>query len=105
MTAVTKMDMEAPVGADLEEHRIKAGLTYESLAASLGLKSPSQARRYALGERWPPVEVLDRALALSGGAVSVSAMHRRRAQFMRQRYVQPVPVHEHPAPIREPLAE
>lgn len=78
---------------DLEAYRQREGLTYEALATEIGVGHASQARRYALGERWPEPDTLDRVVALSCGAVSILAMHHRRAAWLREhRGVRRVPV-------------
>lgn len=82
-----------PEGLDLEAFRVREGLTYERLAAEIGVGRASQARRYAMGERWPDPDILDRIVAVTEGAVSILAMHRRRAAWLREhRGIRRVPV-------------
>lgn len=70
-------------GLDLEEFRRARGLTYNDIASRVGLSTATHARRYARGERWPSdPAVLDRIVAMSGGAVTIEAMHRRRREFI-----------------------
>jgi transcriptional regulator with XRE-family HTH domain len=68
---------------DLETWRIREGLTYEALADAIGLPSTVTARRYAIGERWPEAEVIERIARATDGAVGVLAMHRRRLAWCR----------------------
>jgi hypothetical protein len=80
-------------GLDLEAFRVREGLTYDQLAAGIGVPHASQARRYAMGERWPDPDVMDRVVAYSDGAVSVLAMHIRRTKWVREnKPVKRVPV-------------
>lgn len=84
---------EVSEGLDLEAFRVREGLTYERLAADIGVAHASQARRYAMGERWPDPDILDRIVAVTEGAVSILAMHRRRAAWLREhRGIRRVPV-------------
>jgi len=69
---------------DLEAFRVREGLTYERLATEIGVSHAAQARRYALGERWPEPDVVERVVAISDGAVSILAMHRRRAAWLKE---------------------
>lgn len=71
-------------GLDLETWRIREGLSYGALAGLLDKKQATEARRFALGERWPDPDVIDRIVAVTGGAVSVHALHRRRAAWLRK---------------------
>lgn len=67
-------------GLDLEAYRREQNLTYRDIAERIGVSTPTRARMYALGEVWPrDPEVLDRIVEMSGGAVTIEAMHRRRA--------------------------
>lgn len=87
-----------PDGLDLEAFRVREGLTYEKLAADIGVATASQARRYAMGERWAGPDVIDRIVAVTDGVVSVLAMHRRRAAWLRQhRKIRRVPVSSYEA--------
>lgn len=68
---------------DLEAWRVREGLTYDALAPLIGVTVASQARRYALGARWPDPDVMERIEAVTAGAVSVLAMHRKRTEWLR----------------------
>lgn len=75
----------AIIALDLEEYRREQRLTYQDVADRLGLTGAPRARRYALGERWPrDPAVLDRIVEMSGGRVTIDAMHRRRRRFVEQ---------------------
>jgi transcriptional regulator with XRE-family HTH domain len=71
-------------GLDLETWRTREGLSYQALADLIGETRATQARRYAIGERWPDPDTLDRIVAVTEDAVSVLAMHRRRATWMNE---------------------
>lgn len=77
--AVLKQDL------DLDAWRRREGLTWERLAEAIEVQGAAMARRYALGERWPDPETLDRIEAVSHGDVTVLAMHLRRKAWMKQR--------------------
>lgn len=82
-------------GIDLEAFRLREGMTFDGLAVAIGVSNASQARRYAIGERWPDPDVIERIEAVTDGAVTLFALHRRRAQWLR----------EHGAPRRVPVTE
>ncbi|MEL6374610.1 MAG: helix-turn-helix transcriptional regulator [Pseudomonadota bacterium] len=77
---------------DLDAWRVREGLTYEALADEIGVSGASQARRYAIGERWPDPDIINRIIKMSGGAISLLALHHRRTQFLRQKRRRVVPV-------------
>lgn len=76
---------------DLETWRVREGLTYEALADAIGVLGAATARRYALGERWPDAEVIERISRATEGAVGVLAMHRRRLAWCRANGLPRVP--------------
>lgn len=98
MTMTAPETIADPEMLDLDQYRERVGLSYDELATAIGVGTASQARRYALGERWPPPEVIDRILDVSCGAVTLHALHQRRAKWMRA-HGRPrrVPVVRHPA--------
>jgi transcriptional regulator with XRE-family HTH domain len=89
--AVPVAGMDVEVVVDLETWRVREGLTYEALADVVGLPSTVTARRYALGERWPDAEVVERITRATDGAVGVLAMHRRRLAWCRANGLPRVP--------------
>lgn len=72
-----------PPGLDLETWRQREGLTFQQLASEIGTPSASQARRYALGERWPDPDVIETIKRVTLGEVTIFAMHRRRTQWFK----------------------
>ena len=92
MTQAVAIDGEtAEALVDLETWRVREGLTYEALAELVCLPSTVTARRYALGERWPDAEVIERITRATDGAVGVLAMHRRRLAWCRANGLPRVP--------------
>jgi transcriptional regulator with XRE-family HTH domain len=76
---------------DLEEYRVAESLTYEDLAARLGLSHRVVAREYALGKRWPNAVRLQGLLDATASTVTVEAMHRRRLAFLDSQIVRKMP--------------
>jgi len=69
---------------DLETYRQAAGLTYQELADRIGVASHSGAWRLARGEAWPhDPERIERIREVSGGAVTLEAMHKKRLDWWR----------------------
>ena len=69
------------LGMDLEEYRITAILTYDQLAEMIGGKSVSQMRRLCIGAELLRDLRLEKAIEISGGAVTAFAVHRRRVDL------------------------
>jgi hypothetical protein len=72
---------------DLEQYRIANDWTYEHLARQLNLTHRAVARDYALGKRWPHPDRVDEFLKVTDGKVTLEAMHRRHANYVRSRSV------------------
>ena len=72
------------LGMDLEEYRITAILTYDQLAEMIGVKSVSQMRRLCIGAELLRDLRLEKAIEISGGAVTAFAVHRRRMTWLRE---------------------
>ncbi len=62
---------------DLETWRKREGLSYQRLADLLGEGDQNTARRHALGIFWPAPERIEKIRKVSGGEVTLEAMHRR----------------------------
>lgn len=70
---------------NLEEFRKGDGLTYAGLAVLLKLSDASHARRIALGLAWPASPATIECIRqVSGGRVSIDAMHRLRLAEWRR---------------------
>jgi transcriptional regulator with XRE-family HTH domain len=69
---------------DLEQYRRAHSLSYAKLAGKIGLTSNRHAMRWALGESWPDADKLARIIEVTGGEVSLAAMHRRRLRWIRE---------------------
>lgn len=68
---------------DLETWRKEQRLAYAQLADLLGEGDPNTARRHALGLSWPNPERIETIRAMTGGRVTLEAMHRRRLAAWR----------------------
>ena len=83
----TDLDIPSAAAVDLEQYRVEHRLTYQDIADRLGIGGIGRARRYALGERWPrDPAVLDRIVEMTGGRVTIDAMHRRRREYVEQQH-------------------
>lgn len=69
---------------DLEAWRKREGLTYDALGVMIGVHPATQVTRYAVGARWPDPDLIDRIAAATGGEVTLFALHRRRAAWLRE---------------------
>lgn len=70
---------------DLEAWRISQQMTYDQLAELMDVKSTSQMRRLCLGEELLRDARLEKAMEISGNAVTAFAVHERRMSFLRAR--------------------
>lgn len=72
---------------DLEEWRLRAGMSYASLAVLLSTDNrrtnKMRARNVAIGVSWPCTEFLQTILAKTRGEVTIEAMHRRRVVYLQ----------------------
>lgn len=82
MKRTARSDMAS--GIDLETWRSRERKTYEELATALRVSTPAQARRYAMGERWPDPDLIDRIAQISNGEVTLLALHQRRSGWLRR---------------------
>lgn len=69
---------------DLEQFRHAKKWSYARLAIFLGLTQRRHAMRWALGEAWPDADKLQRIVDLTGGQVTIEAMHRRRLKWLAE---------------------
>ena len=72
---------------DLEAYRSAHKMSYATLAKHIGVSQARTAYSYALGMQWPSSERLQRILDVTGGEVTVDAMHKRRLQWVTSQKV------------------
>ena len=72
-------------GVDLEAYREERGMTWAELAEMVGARYPRQARAWAKGIERPDAERQDWIVKVTGGRVSIYAMHLKRLAWERQR--------------------
>ena len=70
---------------DLEQYRVAAGLSYEGLAAALGMSNRQTVQRYCAGAMSPRTHALETILRRTNGQVSLYDMHRRRMAWLEAR--------------------
>lgn len=73
------------MGLDLETYRRAKGLSYRQLVALIGSNHASRTRSWAIGEVWPDADVLKTIVEVTGGEVTLDAMHEKRLQWLRER--------------------
>lgn len=56
----------------LDEYRKEKGLTYNDIAAAIGLGNPMTVMRYCKGQRIPKPDMMKKIYDFSGGAVAPS---------------------------------
>lgn len=70
---------------DLERWRIGRELTYEQLAALIGVSQARMARRYALGEQSPRPETVEQIRLATGGEVTPNDLHDSRIAWLKSK--------------------
>lgn len=77
----------AAPGIDLALWAEREGLTPGAVAVALSSRgesvSMSTVRRIMRGERWPDADMIERIVDLTGGDVTLFALHRKRAAWLR----------------------
>ena len=80
---------------DLEQFRLDRGLSYRQLAALLGQTHASKTRGWALGAARLEADELECIIRVTGGAVTLEAMHRRRLHWLKERGRASIPDNAH----------